>query len=141
MSDTGWASRAPCAGDRRFTPGDASDEPEVLEELLRTPHLQDLLKACRVCPFRAACINLVKPRASRFDGICGGRLWFNGEIRATCENAHPSELREGAKPITHGTPAGARAHNRRGEPACFLCKEAARIDQADRRARRKTSGQ
>ncbi|MEU0722901.1 hypothetical protein [Streptomyces sp. NPDC006140] len=131
MSGTGWVSEAPCAGDLRFTPDDPS------EEVLRAPRTQDLLKVCRVCPYRAECISLVKPRASQFDGICGGRLWFNGEIRATCETAHPRELEEGAKPITHGTESGARAHNRRGETACSLCKEAARIAQANRRAKKK----
>jgi hypothetical protein len=113
----------------RFTPNDAS------EESLRSLAAQDLLKVCQVCPFRAACIRLVKPRASRFDGICGGRLWFNGEIRASCETARPGELTEGARPITHGTPAGARAHRRRGEAVCSLCKEAVRLDQAARRER------
>ncbi|MER5546522.1 hypothetical protein ACWDBP_34845 [Streptomyces sp. NPDC001233] len=135
MSGTGWAGEAPCAGDTRFTPNDAS------EESLRALGFQDLLKVCRVCPFRAACISLVKPRASLFDGICGGRLWLNGEIRATCETAHPGELAEGARPITHGTPAGARAHRRRGEPVCSLCKEAVRLDQAARREREKASRQ
>ncbi|MFF4802370.1 hypothetical protein ACFY1U_28860 [Streptomyces sp. NPDC001351] len=124
----------------RFTPGDASDDPEAVEDLLRRPHLQDLLKVCRVCPFRAECIRLVRPRASRFDGISGGRLWFNGQIRATCESADPGELAEGASPITHGTESGARAHTRRGERACSLCREAARIAQARRRERKHPSG-
>lgn len=133
-------SRAPCAGDMRFTPGDTFAEPEVFEDLLQAPHLQDLLKVCRVCPFRAECIRLVKPRTSRFDGISGGRLWFNGQIRATCENADPGELAEGASPIRHGTESGARAHTRRGEPACSLCREAARQAQARRRERKRGSG-
>ena len=136
---TGWVSRAPCAGDRRFTPGDAFEDRDVFEDLLKAPQIQDLLKVCRVCPFRAECISHIKPRASLFDGICGGRLWFNGQIRATCETADPDELEEGAPPITHGTEAGARAHNRRGETACSLCLEAARLAQARRRAKRRAS--
>lgn len=131
MSGASWVDEAPCAGDLRFTPNDVS------EDLLREPQTQDLLKVCRACPFRAECISLVLPRASLFDGICGGRLWFHGQIRATCETAHPDELEEMGSYITHGTEAGARAHNRRGERACDLCREAARRAQARRRARRR----
>ncbi|MER6086857.1 hypothetical protein [Streptomyces bluensis] len=141
MSGTGWVSRAPCAGDRRFTPGDACDGRDVLEDLLKAPQILDLLNVCRVCPFRAECISLVRPHVSRFDGICGGRLWFHGQIRDTCETADPDELAEGARHITHGTEAGARAHNRRGERACSLCREAGRLAQARRRQRKRTSGQ
>ncbi len=135
MSGTWWVSEAPCAGNRRFTPDDAS------EDSLRAPQTLDLLKVCRVCPFRAECISLVLPRASRFDGVCGGRLWCDGQIRATCETAHPDELEEDHPPLTHGTEAGARAHNRRGETACSLCREAGRRAQARRRERKRTSGQ
>ncbi|MDN0193939.1 hypothetical protein [Streptomyces sp. S.PNR 29] len=134
MSGPGWASEAPCAGDTRFTPDNAT------ADSLSTPQMRKLLAICQHCPFRAPCIALVKPRRSLFDGICGGRLWLDGEVRATCEGAHPGELREGAAPITHGTPAGARAHNRRGEPACSLCREAGRLDQARRRERKRASG-
>ncbi|MFD8379131.1 hypothetical protein ACFV2X_11435 [Streptomyces sp. NPDC059679] len=135
MSGTEWVSEAPCAGDMRFTPDNAT------ADSLRTPQNRKLLTVCRACPFRARCIALVLPRHSLFDGICGGRLWFNGQVRATCQGANRDELKEGAAPITHGTEAGARAHNRRGETACTLCREAGRRAQARRRERKRASGQ
>ncbi|WP_405803449.1 hypothetical protein [Streptomyces sp. NBC_01187] len=126
---TWWIGDAPCVGDLRFAPTEAT------EETVRDS--RDLLTVCQGCPFRAQCIGLVQPRHSRFDGICGGRLWLDGEIRTTCKNARSGELVEGPAPITHGTEAGARAHNRRGERACDLCREAGRIAQARRRAQKK----
>ncbi|ORT54285.1 hypothetical protein [Streptomyces sp. CB03238] len=134
MSGTWWVNEAPCAGDRRFTPDDAN------EDSFRAPQIRMLLAVCQDCPFRARCIDLVLPRQSLFDGICGGRLWIDGTVRATCEGAHHDELEEGAAPITHGTEAGARAHNRRGETACSLCREAGRLAQQARRARKRASG-
>lgn len=121
-----WVSDAPCIGDLRFAPTEATDE--------AVRECRHLLTICEDCPFRAKCIYLVRPRSSRFDGVCGGRLWLNGEIRATCQNAQPEELVEGLAPIPHGTEAGARAHNRRGERACAMCREAGRIAVARRRA-------
>ncbi|MGW7572362.1 hypothetical protein [Streptomyces sp. NPDC054765] len=135
MSGTWWVRDAPCAGDLRFTPNDAT------ADSLRKPLMQTLLKVCQDCPFRSQCVTLVLPRHSRFDGICGGRLWFNGQIRAACKTAHPDELAEGGSYIHHGTEAGARAHNRRGERACALCREAARIAQAHRRERKRADRQ
>jgi hypothetical protein len=40
---------------------------------------------------------------------------------------------QAAAPLEHGSEAGARAHSRKGEPACPSCLTAARIAQADRR--------
>ncbi|MBT2366195.1 hypothetical protein J7E88_12965 [Streptomyces sp. ISL-10] len=131
MSGTWWISEAPCTGDTRFTPDDAT------ADSLRTPQTRALLVVCQECPFRSRCIALVMPRRSRFDGICGGRLWLDGKIRDTCKGAHSDELEEGSAPITHGTEAGARAHNRRGESACSLCREAGRLAQARRREQKR----
>ncbi|MGD6751924.1 hypothetical protein [Streptomyces sp. BH105] len=134
MSGNGWASEAPCAGDFRFTPEETTAEAP-------TEPLVALLSVCRDCPFRVQCIDLVLPSASLFDGVCGGRLWRNGQVLATCDDAQPGELRErGRRPITHGTEAGARAHNRRGERACSLCREAGRLAQQARRARKRATG-
>ncbi|MER7047972.1 hypothetical protein [Streptomyces jumonjinensis] len=81
------------------------------------------------------------PRHSRFDGVCGGRLWLDGRVLDTCAGARQSELTEEASPITHGTEAGARAHNRRGETACRWCKEAGRLAQRERRRRKRAADQ
>jgi hypothetical protein len=135
MSGNGWVAQAPCAGDARFT------SEETAAEAPTEPLVLSLLAACQGCPFRSQCIDLVMPSMSLFDGVCGGRLWRNGQVLATCEGAQPVELRErGRRPITHGTEAGARAHNRRGERACSLCLEAGRLAQQARRARKRASG-
>ncbi|NUK19823.1 hypothetical protein [Streptomyces lunaelactis] len=131
MSGTWWISEAPCAGDARFTPDDAT------VDSLRTPQTRALLAVCQQCPFRSRCIALVLPRQSMFDGICGGRLWFHGQVSDECEAAHRGELEERGSYINHGTEAGARAHNRRGERACSLCREAGRLAQARRRERKR----
>nr|WSZ96808.1 hypothetical protein OH820_15100 [Streptomyces sp. NBC_00857] len=132
MSDTWWISDAPCSGDLRFTPNNAT------VDSLRTSPIRQLLKVCENCPFRSPCIELVRPRQSRFDGICGGRLWVDGFVRDTCNSAHSEELEERGSDITHGTESGARAHNRLGERACTLCRKAARLAQARRRERRRS---
>lgn len=135
MRGTEWISDAPCAGDARFAPDDAT------MKSLRTHRMRMLLRVCQQCPFRAPCIALVLPRRSGFDGICGGRLWIDGVIYARCPGARPDELKEGLLPIVHGTEAGARAHNRRGETACSMCRKAGRQAQARRRARKRASRQ
>ncbi|MFE7117505.1 hypothetical protein ACFU99_19030 [Streptomyces sp. NPDC057654] len=132
MSGTWWVSEAPCAGDTRFTPDGAA------MDSLKAPQTRALLAVCQQCPFRSRCVALVLPRHSRFDGICGGRLWLDGEIRATCHGAHPMELAEADDPIDHGTEAGARAHYRRGERACPWCREAARLVQVRRREQKRS---
>lgn len=134
MSGNGWVAEAPCAGDARFTSEETAADPTA-------PLVLQLLAACQSCPFRAQCVDLVLPSSALFDGVCGGRLWRNGQVLATCTSALPTELREGGlRPITHGTEAGARAHNRRGERACSLCREAGRLAQQARRARKRASG-
>ncbi|MFE2289814.1 hypothetical protein [Streptomyces sp. NPDC059452] len=134
MSGNGWVAEAPCAGDARFTSEETAADPAE-------PLVLQLLATCQSCPFRAPCVDLVLPSSAAFDGVCGGRLWHNGQVLATCDNAQPAELRErGRRPITHGTEAGARAHNRRGERACSLCREAGRLAQQARRARKRATG-
>lgn len=135
MSGTGWIAKAPCAGDGRFTSLDDT------EDSYGTPEIRALLAICQDCPFRAQCVSLVRPYGSLFDGICGGRLWSNGRIRAVCKGALPEECTEDvAHPGTPGTEAGARAHSRRGERACFLCREAGRLAQARRREQKRARG-
>ncbi|MBY8884813.1 hypothetical protein K7472_08130 [Streptomyces sp. PTM05] len=133
--DGAWWTDAPCAGDLRFAPPEA----EQAAAFLRSPLARQLLATCQDCPFRSACISRVLPRKSGFDGICGGRLWIDGQVQAECADADPGELAEHGSYIPHGTESGARAHNRRGEPACAWCREAGRRAQADRRARRRAA--
>ncbi len=134
MSGNGWVAAAPCVGDDRFT----SDE--TANAATTEPLVLSLLSVCQNCPFRARCVELVLPKTSLFDGVCGGRFWRDGQILVTCEGAGHGELRERVqRPIPHGTEAGARAHNRRGERACSLCREAGRLAQRARRARKRAS--
>lgn len=134
MSGNGWVAEAPCAGDFRFgSEVTAAEDPTA-------PLVLSLLSTCQDCPFRAQCVALVLPRTSRFDGVCGGRLWHSGRILTACEAAEPDELHEGRRrPITHGTEAGARAHRRRQERVCSLCLEADRLAQQARRDRKRTT--
>lgn len=116
----------PCRGDPRFVFADAKNVPII--------HIPELLAMCQRCPYRAACISTVLPGRFRFDGVCGGRVWINGTVRDECEGAEPDELNATGIYIPHGTEAGARAHNRRGEPPCLACRQAARAATARRRA-------
>jgi hypothetical protein len=160
MSGTSWVRAAPCRGDLRFTPPEgpqpqaqpnpaeqAQEEqaqaagpartaaagkdttPRALDEALAT----ELLAICHSCPFRAPCIGLVLPSKSKFSGVCGGRWWIDGVVHAACVSAHPYELTERGWYIRHGTPGGARAHNRRGERACEFCRWAERTAARSRR--------
>lgn len=135
MSGTSWVQHAPCRGDLRFTPSEGAVD-ILAEPLAIQPLALELLATCAACPYRAGCIDRVLPAKSKFDGICGGRLWTNGLIRAECDGAEPDELEERGTYIAHGTEAGARAHNRRGEAACTLCAQAGRRATARRREKR-----
>ncbi|MGW0822491.1 hypothetical protein [Streptomyces sp. NPDC002845] len=125
MSGLAWVLDAPCVDNQAFV------LPEGVQLPMRVPS-EDLLKICDACPFRAACVARVRPAKSKFDGICGGRLWCDGKAIESCTSAHPDELDEPdglREPGTYdscGREAGARAHNRRGERACESCLQAAR---------------
>lgn len=134
MSGLAWVLDAPCVDNPAFV------LPEGVQLPMRVPS-EDLLKICDSCPFRAACIARVRPAKSKFDGICGGRLWCDGQAIESCASAHPGELDEPdglREPGTYdgcGREAGARAHRRRGERVCDNCGQAER--EAARRRRRK----
>jgi hypothetical protein len=130
MSGGAWPRDAPCRDDPRFVFDDTAD--------VTTVEILQLLSICQRCPFRAACVATVLPAKSGFDGVCGGRVWVNGVVRAECDGAKPDELDESGSYIPHGTEAGARAHSRRGERACLACRQVARAAAARRRARNKS---
>ena len=49
--------------------------------IMLSPRLADLVLArqyCVVCPVRVQCLQLVRPRSSRFDGTAGGFAWRDG---------------------------------------------------------------
>lgn len=131
MSGGAWPRDAPCRDDLRFVFDDAAN--------VSNREISHLLSICQRCPFRAACVATVLPAKYGFDGVCGGRVWINGVIRAECEDAQPAELDESGTYIPHGTEAGARAHSRRGERACLACRQVAKAAAARRRARNKST--
>jgi hypothetical protein len=38
------------------------------------------LNVCESCTVQLECVVIVKPRESYFDGVCGGKVWANGNI-------------------------------------------------------------
>lgn len=38
------------------------------------------LEICSTCTVQLQCVIIMKPRESYFDGICGGKVWMNGQI-------------------------------------------------------------
>jgi len=38
------------------------------------------LNVCESCTVQLECVVIVKPRESYFDGVCGGKVWVNGQI-------------------------------------------------------------
>jgi len=38
------------------------------------------LNVCESCTVQLECVVIVKPRESYFDGVCGGKVWANGQI-------------------------------------------------------------
>jgi hypothetical protein len=57
-----------------------------------------------------------------------------GPPRKYCSE-HCRYLARGPQPIRHGTEGGARTHQRRGEPSCAACNEAARLAKHERERR------
>lgn len=132
MNDT------PCAGVAGFVhdPGRNRDETAV-----RLVVFSSRLALCLECPYRAECIDLVQPQQSRFDGICGGRLWINGNVVANPADLPDSELTEPKLRAYCGTDTGYRQHRTLGEPVCLSCASAVRLverarqEHKDREAR------
>jgi hypothetical protein len=79
------------------------------------------------------CIATVKPAQAKFDGVCGGRLWCNGEVIASLDDVFDEELAEPKLRASCGTEAGAQDHKRHGERVCPSCRQAVREISARRR--------
>ena len=50
------------------------------------------LQYCRGCSFLEMCESLVEPSTSFFDGVCGGKVWRNGNILAKLSQHNPNQL-------------------------------------------------
>lgn len=53
------------------------------------------LNVCKGCPFWQNCEDLVQPKTSYYDGICGGKVWKNGKILARLVSSSPNRLEVG----------------------------------------------
>ncbi|MGW6393290.1 hypothetical protein ACWFR1_22915 [Streptomyces sp. NPDC055103] len=118
LPDIHVTEHAPCWGDEDFAVADH-----------RFKNSKDLIKLCAPvlyvcggCPYRAACIRQVRPAKSEFSGICGGRIWLNGEIVQALPDADPAELPPPVIRKACGTAAGSRAHRRAVEQQCPRCQ-------------------
>lgn len=86
---------------------------------------------CTRCPVRAQCLEYVMATESQVNrhGVWGGLTPDQRrELFAASGMARP-------QPIQHGTPAGARAHYRRGEELCMPCRIANREQTAETKAK------
>ncbi|MGM9465357.1 hypothetical protein [Streptomyces murinus] len=109
---------APCWGDPDFAVADHRWKSS--EELVAI--CEPVLYVCGGCPHRAACIRQVRPAKTRFDGVCGGRIWLNGAILQAVPDAEVSELPPPVIRKACGSAAGARAHRRAVEQQCARCE-------------------
>ncbi|MFI7136604.1 hypothetical protein ACIBQ5_02190 [Streptomyces massasporeus] len=109
---------APCFGDPDFAVAD--DRWKTGQELVAI--CEPVLYVCGGCLYRAACIRQVLPAKSGFTGICGGRIWLNGEIVHALPEADSSELPRPVIRKSCGTAAGSRAHRRAVEQQCPRCQ-------------------
>lgn len=73
-----WVDDAPCAGQWFLT--DPLSNVHMVRHDAYVVACLPALDLCRACPFTRACIERVKPAASYFDGVCGGRVWRGGRV-------------------------------------------------------------
>ncbi|WP_274558002.1 hypothetical protein [Streptomyces spiramyceticus] len=111
-------TNAPCRDRPELAPG-AGDEPPTPR--LTREKCGPALRLCAACPLRAQCIAHVRPHKCGFTGVCGGRLWFDGQIIGQLATAHHSELPAPVNRKACGSAAGARAHRRAVEQQCDNC--------------------
>ncbi|MFF8769038.1 hypothetical protein [Kitasatospora sp. NPDC015120] len=94
-----------------------------------------VLPNCVPCPHRAQCITQVAPHPRRFDGVCGGRIWLDGEVIATADGVDESDLPlPGKARDICGTTAGVDKHHAVGEQKCEACQAAADADTEEQPA-------
>jgi len=88
---------------------------------------------CRHCPMQGQCLDYALADLS-MQGIWGGTTERDRRIIRKSRGLAVRQI----KPITHGTMAGYRAHERRGEAKCEWCIAAMRqyraVQMADRHA-------
>ena len=127
---TAWMSRGLCAEE-------ASSDQSIAEMFFPDPggfrDAADARAICRRCEVQVDCLRFAMEQA--VEGIWGGTT---AKQRQEMRRNAGATLRPGntAKPINHGTEAGARQHRRRGEKPCELCRDAALLERRYREAAR-----
>lgn len=84
---------------------------------------------CHRCPAQAECLEMAM--ATEF----GGKNARDGIYGGTTASERAAMWKRRPKPINHGTEGGFKAHQRRGEQACKLCRDAAVLARALRKER------
>ncbi|MFR9795515.1 WhiB family transcriptional regulator [Streptomyces sp. MS06] len=91
-----WQAAAACAG-----------LPAAVVFSRRPSQAAPALRACRACPVRRRCEEVVSPAESWFDGVCAGRLWRNGRpvaVRDDPSGAVPPHPHAHSYPHSHPYP-------------------------------------
>ncbi|MBB4949546.1 hypothetical protein F4556_005081 [Kitasatospora gansuensis] len=111
-----------CFRDPRYSP--AEGKWKTKDGLTRI--CAPVLPNCTPCPHRAQCISQVAPHARKFDGVCGGRIWLDGEVIVTADGVDEEDLPlPGKARDTCGTTAGVDKHHVFGEQKCEGCRAVA----------------
>jgi hypothetical protein len=56
----------------------ANADPALMTSTGYSDHILAVSQFCTWCPVQALCVQVVKPRQSRFDGTSGGLYWLDG---------------------------------------------------------------
>ena len=119
MIGTDWQDNAACVG----------TDPEAFfpsgPGMVARREAQPAIAICHTCPVQVQCALYAMEGGDR-NGVWGGVLLTEKQAR---RDGRPA-------PIRHGTPGGARAHQRRGESACASCAEANRRYESERKRKR-----
>ena len=62
-------------------PAPCRDLPSGLFDMVEWPDAELGLSTCQTCTMKVECLKLVDPLRSYFDGICGGYVWIEGNIK------------------------------------------------------------
>lgn len=62
-------------------PAPCRDLPSGLFDMVEWPDAELGLSACQTCTMKVECLKLVDPLRSYFDGIAGGYVWIDGNIK------------------------------------------------------------
>lgn len=123
-----WADLGACIGHNAEWWFPAEPSRSGRRRAVYGPDADRAIKICQTCPVVQECLAHALEHDERF-GVWGGTLpqqRDHGPVRSLPMS-----------PMDHGTEAGAKAHQRRGEDPCPRCQSAAALAARERKARRK----